>query len=401
MKFLAVICEYNPFHNGHAYQLKALQEQLACDGTICLMSGSFVQRGEPAMFNKWARSEMALACGADLVLELPALYSLQSAEGFASGAVSLLSSLGFEGYLGFGSETGNLGLLQSAAEISVSTAFQNELKEQLKNGISYPKAYGELLSKFLQEVDSSNIQSNDILGIEYCKALRRIRSKLQPVALMRKGREHDSLLPKDEYLSATGIRNRLQAGQDIESYVPLMVHQIIKREISAGRGLITPEPLGFLLSYVLQHADRNRLAHISGISEGLEGRLIEAGRACQSFDEIVQAAKTKRYPQTRIQRALINILLEITKEDEGLKPSYARILGIGEKGAAILRFLQKTTEIPFINKASDAKFDSIESERLFSIDCAATDLHALIYPQKKAGRSGMDFCHSPVLSGLK
>ena len=139
MKFLAVICEYNPFHNGHAYLLKALQEQLACDGIICLMSGSFVQRGEPAMFNKWARSEMDLACGADLVLELPSLYSLQSAEGFAHGAVNLLSRLGFEGYLGFGSETGNLELIQSVAEISAGSAFQNALKEELKAELVIPK----------------------------------------------------------------------------------------------------------------------------------------------------------------------------------------------------------------------------------------------------------------------
>lgn len=397
MKVLAVICEYNPFHNGHAYQLKKQKEELGCDAVVCLMSGSFVQRGEPAIFDKWSRCEMALSSGCDLVLELPVLYSLKSAEGFAGGAVSLLSQLGIEGYLGFGSESGDLLALHAASEIMESSAFQTAVKERLSTGISYPKACADALSGLSGGQFDLDESPNDILGIEYIKALRANASMFKPAVVKRKGNSHDSLTPVDGFMSATGIRRAIQSGRDASLFMPKEVCNVVRREMKAGRGPVLPEALSTLICYAVTSHTRDWLAGISGMSEGLEKRIIDAVSANRTFEEIALGAKTKRYPQTRIQRVLMNVLLSIRKEDEALSPSYARVLGFGAKGAEVLRVLQRTSEIPIITKTADAVISTDESKRLFELDVLATDIYSMLYPQKSAGRNGMDFYRSPVI----
>lgn len=395
MKILAVICEYNPFHNGHAYQLRQQTKELGCDGVVCLMSGSFVQRGEPAVLDKWARSEMALACGCDLVLELPVLYSLQSAEGFALGAVSLLSSLGLAGFLGFGSESGELGLLTAAASASEQPLYQQRLKMRLAEGMSYPQACGKVLEEL--EPRTAGLEPNDILGLSYIRALQRVHSPLQPAVLKRMDGGYNSLTAENEFLSAAGIRSCLIRGEEVSSYMPPEAYAILKRETAAGRAPVFSASLGSLLCYKLQQTSRSHLAHISGISEGLEKRLIDAASSSRSFSEIALAAKTKRYPQTRIQRTLLKILLDISKADEKIQPAYARVLGIGKNGAAILREIQTKSTIPVITKTAAACLPTEEAKRLFALENSATDLYSLLYPKREAGKNGMDFSRSPVL----
>ena len=393
MKLMAVICEYNPFHNGHAYQLRKQKEALHCDGVICLMSGSFVQRGEPAVFDKWARSEMALSSGCDLVLELPVVYSLQSAEGFARGGVSLLSKLGFDGFLCFGSESGDVELLKTVARESDTAEFQNSVKGHLETGISYPKAWSLALSDICQ----TPLMPNDMLGIEYIKAILKTGASMEPAVIQREQGMHDELVPDGAFLSATGIRSRLSDGEDISDFVPQTVLEIINREIVAGRGLVTTEDLGLLLCYALRRADKAELSQIGGVSEGLENRLIQAAEVFSSFEELAMVAKTKRYPYTRICRVLLKVLLGITQEDETIEPAYARILGVGKGGGAILNQLKETSSIPLINKMATAEFADAKAQRLFDLDVAATDLYALLYPKKNTGKSGMDFYRSPVI----
>lgn len=395
MKILAVICEYNPFHNGHAYQLRQQTKELGCDGVVCLMSGSFVQRGEPAVLDKWARSEMALACGCDLVLELPVLYSLQSAEGFALGAVSLLSSLGLAGFLGFGSESGELGLLTAAASASEQPLYQQRLKMRLAEGMSYPQACGKVLEEL--EPRTAGLEPNDILGLSYIRALQRVHSPLQPAVLKRMDGGYNSLTAENEFLSAAGIRSCLIRGEEVSSYMPPEAYAILKRETAAGRAPVFSASLGSLLCYKLQQTSRSHLAHISGISEGLEKRLIDAASSSRSFSEIALAAKTKRYPQTRIQRTLLKILLDISKADEKIQSAYARVLGIGKNGAAILREIQTKSTIPVITKTAAACLPNDEAKRLFALENSATDLYSLLYPKREAGKNGMDFSRSPVL----
>ncbi len=396
MKLMAIICEYNPFHNGHAYQLNQQKKALGCDGVICLMSGNFVQRGEPAICDKWARSEMALSGGADLVLELPTLYALQSAEGFAMGGVSLLTALGLSGYLCFGSESGDLLSLQKIAELGQTEEYGLRVKEMLKTGVSYPKACSLAMTEIFPDAEDILSCANDMLGVEYIRAISKTGSSLVPQTILRELGKHDSDVAEDGFLSATAIRSRILAGESVSDVMPQAATQIIEREMKAGRGPVTVENLDLLLCYALQQIEKQDLSNISGVSEGLENRLIEAAGKCRSFRAIAEEVKTKRYPYTRICRVLLHALLGITKEDENLSPGYARILGIGEKGPEILKHLQKTTSIPLINKTADADLTG-DAKRLFDIDLRATDLYSLLYPQKNTGQNGMDFYRSPVI----
>ncbi len=396
MKLMAVICEYNPFHNGHAYQLNEQKKALSCDGVICLMSGSFVQRGEPAICDKWARAEMALTCGCDLVLELPVVYSLQSAEGFARGAVSLLKKIGAEGYLAFGSECGDVTKLQKLASYAETDEYQTSLKNALLKGLSYPAACSLALASNPDLAVDLNQKPNDILGVEYVKAINETKVQLTPAVLRRIG-DYNSQEPVDNILSATGIRQKMMVGEDVHTYMPPKAHAVLQREIKEGKAPVTADALTKLLQYSLLRADKAELCDICGISEGLENRVIDAAATLHSFNEIAQAAKTKRYPQTRLQRAMINILLGLTKKDAALSPAYARVLGMNENGSAILKELREKTTIPVIIKTADASFNNENAERMFALDCAATDLYSLLYPGKNKGKNGMDFYRSPLV----
>ena len=396
MKIMAVICEYNPFHNGHAYQLNEQKMALSCDGVICLMSGSFVQRGEPAICDKWARAEMALACGCDLVLELPVIYSLQSAEGFARGAVTLLKELGAEGYLAFGSECGDVKLLQDVAAYSETESYQNSLKNALLSGLSYPAACSLAFASNPELSANLAEQPNDILGIEYIRAINKANAPLTPLAIRRIG-DYNSREPVDNFLSATGIRQKISAGEDIRPYMPPKAHAILQQEIKEGRAPVTPDGLTKLLQYALLRADKSDLCDICGISEGLENRIVDAAAKLHDFYEVAQAAKTKRYPQTRLQRAMINILLGITKGDAALSPAYARVLGMNENSGAILKQLREKSAIPIITKTADASLKDENAKRMFALDCTATDLYSLLYPEKNKGKNGMDFYRSPMV----
>ncbi|MBE7022754.1 MAG: nucleotidyltransferase family protein, partial [Ruminococcaceae bacterium] len=236
MKIMAVICEYNPFHNGHAYQLKIQKEALGCDAVLCLMSGHFVQRGEPALCDKWARAEMAISAGCDVVLELPAVYALRSAEGFADGAVSLLMALGIQGYLAFGSETAQIEQLSAVAELGLHEGFHAAVRKWLETGISYPQAYMRAAEEFLGEATAAVLNHpNDVLGVEYIRAIHRTGAGLVPAVLRREKGQHDSHVAEGGFLSATGIRRRLLEGEDVRAYMPESAHRILQRECREGR----------------------------------------------------------------------------------------------------------------------------------------------------------------------
>ncbi len=396
MKLMAVICEYNPFHNGHQFQLNTQKELLGADGIIGVMSGSFVQRGEPALLDKWARAEMALSCGVDLVLELPVLYSLMSAEGFARGGVSLLGSLGVSGYLAFGSECGDASSLMDEAKLCKSDAYKIVLQKALAEGNSYPRACQLALDSVCgSKTPDADSRPNDILGIEYCKAILEAGANLTPSAIKRLG-AHDSDTPMENCLSATGIRNRLAKGEDVTTFMPKDAFAIIQREIGEGRGPVNTDRLSDLIRFAVLQADIETLKKISGISEGLENRIIQAVRNEKSFTDIALSVKTKRYPLTRIKRVLLSILLGMNAQDEKISPQYARVLGFTEKGSKILRELKKTSQIPIITKTADAVLETEDAKRLFELDTKATNLYSLLYPNQEAGQFGMDFLRSPI-----
>ncbi len=396
MKLMAVICEYNPFHNGHQFQLNTQKELLGADGVIGVMSGSFVQRGEPALLDKWARTEMALSSGVDLVLELPVLYSLMSAEGFARGGVSLLSALGVSGHLAFGSECGDASSLMEEAKLCQTDACKTALQKALSEGNSYPKACQMAIESVRGYARSdADSRPNDILGIEYCKAILETGADLIPATIKRIG-AHDSDIAEENCLSATGIRNRLATGEDVSAFMPKDAFAILEREIGEGRGPVTADCLSQLIRYAVLQTDAETLKNISGISEGLENRIIQSVKEEKSFTDIALSVKTKRYPLTRIKRVLLNILLGITAQDEKISPQYARVLGFTDRSSEILRQLKKTAQIPIITKTADAVLETEDAKRLFELDCKATDLYSLLYPKQEAGQYGLDFYRSPI-----
>jgi len=377
LNILGVICEYNPFHKGHEYQLRTHKKELKADGVVCLMSGNFVQRGAPAVFDKWTRAKTAILCGADLVLELPVVYSAQSANRFAYGSVSLLDSLGCIDYLSFGSECGDLEKLRKLSSVMQSPEFEKYVLEELKTGVSYPKARTNALASHFPEFDKSLTETpNNILALEYIAALEKLKSKITPVTLQR----------NNEFLSASSIREKMEMNEDIHEFVPENADYL---ELSA----YDRTAFDSIVSYRFRSETKDSLAKIADVSEGLNNRFINALKNTFGADELSDKVKTKRYTKTRIDRIIINTLLGITDEDTKIPPQYARVLAFNDKGTEILNKMGKTSRIPVITKTANAKADTPEFMRMFEKDILATDIYALLTENKKASR---DFTTSPI-----
>lgn len=395
-KIAGIIAEYNPFHLGHQYQIEMVRQQTGADYIIVVMSGNFVQRGEPALFETGERVSMALLGGADLVLELPAPFSTGSAEDFARGAVSLLEGLGCISLLAFGSESGNIKPLWAVARLLAQEppAFRQALSRHLSAGLPFPKARElSLAACGLEEaVLKEASMPNNLLGIEYLKALLLLNSSITPVAIQRKGRGyHDLHLGRDSgsgqscaamenqpegegpsFASASAIRAALlesprkamdkgapiPLSQDILSQIPEILHPLYR-----DRPLlpIAPDDCSAILNYQLLTCIRQGWAfrEFSDISPELEGRLNRNALSPQPFSQRIMALKTKQYTYTRISRGLLHILLDIRQEDmercrRNLKEGYARLLGWRRSSAPLLTILGEHSAIPLVSKAADA-----------------------------------------------
>lgn len=383
MKTMAVICEYNPFHNGHAYQLATHRKELEADGIIAVMSGQFVQRGAPAVCDKWTRAKMALAGGCDLVLELPAIYATASAERFASGAVSLIEQLKIVDYLSFGSECGCLDKLADIADLLLSPGFHNRVETALKRGASYPSARTEVISESLGKEYAALLSTpNNTLGIEYLKALKKLRSRILPYTLRR-------AVGSGRFATASDIRSMLVSGNDATSLLPTSTSEILSQtEIFSGGAA-----LDHIITYLFRTLTLEQLRRIPDMTEGLEHRFITAAAKYHTFEDIISAVKTKRYTQTRLNRIIINLLLGITQEDILIEPQYIRVLGMNETGRSILRAMKKKVSIPIIVKTADAKLTTSHAKRMFEIDVKASDIYALLTQKRGAA----DYTTSPVI----
>ncbi len=348
MKIAGIICEYNPFHNGHGKQLRFVRENLGEDcGIVCLMSGNFVQRGAPAVFDKSLRARTAIEGGADLVLELPIPYALSSAEGFASGGVSILS--GICTHLSFGCETGTPETLMKTAEILLRPSFSDTLRRKLDTGISFPKARQEALAEL---GGSSDLLSspNDILAVEYCKAILGQNSTMEILPVIRNGSYH-AAVAETENPSATSLRNLIFQEESIAPYVPAEI---------AG------EP------HFLEYGERAILAKLRTMtdeefeglpygSEGLWRKLMHNSRSCSSLEEILEATKSKRYTRTRLDRMVICAFLGITGKDMQETAPYTRVLAMNDRGREILKNAKKSN--PFLNpgEKADGRYAALES----------------------------------------
>ena len=402
-----IIAEYNPFHNGHAYQIEQARLLTGCDFLVVVMSGDYVQRGAPAVFDKYTRARMALDCGADLVLELPVACSCASAEFFASGAVSLLDGLGCVDFLCFGSESGNLQSLMEPARILAkeSPVFQEALRRGLSLGLSFPAARKEAFRACASNPDILDLPNN-ILGIEYLKALLQRESIIKPVTIKREGQGYHDTLLDSGFASASGIRRFLKQEEAPLSALPALKESLpdpvmeVLKDTLAHTLPVWEEDFSMLLRYELLRQSASDLTRYADISPDLGRRLKNCADKFSSFSEFVALVKTKDVTYTRITRALFHILLNLTGEDtrNSVAMPYARILGFRKDHSRILGLLKENSRIPIIPKAADYKtYLTPDLQPLFEKDLFAANLYETIAAAKQKRAFLHDLKRSPVI----
>ena len=382
MNILGIVAEYNPFHNGHLYHLNSALSKTSADYTICIMSGNFIQRGEPALFNKFVRTDMAVQNGIDLVVELPTYYAVSTAEKFAYAGVKLLNECGTN-YISFGCETDDISQLTSISNLISNETYEykNELKKQLNLGLSYPDARSKVVSKLLNVSSHIINQPNNILAIEYLKALSQINPMIIPVPIERVDSNYYDTDSKTNILSATGIREKLSQSEDIDIFIP-------QNTLSLMENPIFLQDFEQLILFSLRKLTLNEIKALPDVTEGLENRIFSAIISSSNLTELIDKIKTKRYPLTRIKRILISALLSLSKEklqtfDKWGGPQYIRILGCNEKGKELLSVISRKSNLPVItsvNKFLSTATD-LQKEMLYE-DILATNIYTLITDNK-------------------
>ena len=375
LKISAVICEFNPLHMGHKLLLD--QMKAISDGIVCVMSGNFVQRGEPAILDKWARTRLALQNGADLIVELPLPWACSGAEHFAAGGVALAEALRCD-LLVFGSEVPDVSRMDAAAEALLSPKFSESFSEVPDKGLSFAQRREAALHSMLGETASSLLQKpNCILGIEYLKAIRRQNAALTPIAIPREGAGHDRAAENQEYRSAGELRHLLRTGGKLAGLVPENVCVTLEQLLSSGH---CPASLSWLERSILcklRTMKPEDFSALPDLSEGLENRLHTAAREARSLEELYSLVKSKRYSHARIRRLVMSAFLEIPSGLPEL-PLYLRILGMTETGARILK--DATPTLPVAVRPVDFERLGGSFANLFRLEARADDLYALAFP---------------------
>ena len=417
MNLLGLIVEYNPFHNGHKYHLEKSKEITNATHTVAIMSGSFLQRGEPALFDKYTRAEMAVKNGVDLVIELPTLYACQSAEIFSHGAVATLNSLNCVNSLCFGSEEGNIDILQTISEILVKepSDFKTTLKNFLDEGIVFPVARSKALYEYIKnnhllELSEDELQqvlnsSNNILGIEYIKSLIKLNSSIKPYTITRIASKYNSTDIESNICSATAIRNSLKDNTDlklIENVVPLHTFNEINHKINTNFNPVFDYMFYDLLSSTIIR-DVDNLTKYFEVNEGIENKIYSNVFTSKNLEELINSTKSKRYTMTKIKRTLNNILLGINRDDvikvkDLDKVPYIRILAFNNKGREIIKKIKTSSDIEIITKFS--KISHVDDPIFYTLikyDLKSSNMYNLIYYKNNRNllKGPMDYYLSP------
>ena len=353
---LGIISEYNPFHNGHLHHLNESKRITHSDYSIAILSGNFTQRGETSIVDKWTKTRMAIENGIDLVIELPTLYAISSAENFADGAIKILNSLGVIDYLSFGSECDDISILDDIANVLCAepNEYKTLLSHELSKGNSFPKAREKALMIYLNDVRrfANTLSSpNNILGIEYLKALKRQKSKIEPVTIKRVGAGHNEniISSSTNLASASAIRNACLAKNFniLQNVMPKTSFDLLNNSIRRGNIVNNLSSFDKEIIYSLRKMSIEEIANLPDVSEGLEFSLKNASNSCNSVIELISMVDSKRYTKTRIQRILLYALLGITKKDMQISKNiipYIRILGFNDKGKDILSEISETNK---------------------------------------------------------
>lgn len=394
MNICGIICEYNPFHNGHLLHIEQTKKALN-SGIVCVMSGNYVQRGSLALLHKRARAEAAIRSGADIVMELPVPWAISTAEHFAHGAVSLLNALGTVTHLSFGAESENTDMLQKVAEVLCDDAFDNRIMKHYKDGISYASAREKAMSEINSDYAELLKSPNNILGMEYLKSLIKLKSEILPFSVLRSGAGHDSSVHSDNIASASLIREKAHFGEDIAHFLPPMSSKIYERELKEGHTLISKEETDRAILISLKKLTAEDFLRFGDVSEGLQHRLFEAVAKCDTLDDAIGYAKTKRYTHARIRRCFLNAFLGIENHLCRENVPYARILAFNSRGRDILKSSKKTSLIPIITKPAAIKKEDEKLYKLLALESRADDIYSL-FMKKNVGQ-GKTFTESPVV----
>ncbi len=388
MRVLGIIVEYNPLHVGHLYHLKASKSLVHPDYVVAVMSGNFVQRGEPAVVDKFARSEMALKAGVDVVLELPTIFSIQDASAFAYGSIGVLESLNVVNDVVFGSETNNLETLEKMSEIVVNepALYREKLKFYLKKGYSFPNARRFAMKDFVPNLAADEIKhSNNILGLEYMVSIKKWKSKITPHTVKRIGSAYnDARL--SEIPSATAVRKLIKDGLGVKG-VPSFCRDILEREFKRENGPLFLENLFESVKLKILTYGREKLEKLYGFNEGMAQRMVNCVEA-RTLEDFLSCVKTKRFTLTRIKRRMLYILFDITREfildSNEYGPQYIRVLGFKRHSTEVLRAISDHSRLPVVtnvarfNKILEKRNTHVElAKRQLELDLTASNVYAL------------------------
>ena len=416
MKTVGLIVEYNPFHNGHLHHLLESKQVTSSECAVAVMSGNFLQRGEPALLDKWTRAKMAVDNGVDLVLELPFIFASSSAEYFASGAVKLLDSLGVIDSLSFGSEAGDTSILNDIADVLVDEPdlFKDFLKEFLDQGKSFPKARSLAIIEFFKSSSYQDIDAlesvlyspNNILAIEYMKSLKNIGSSIEPFTIKRTASNYHDKDINGSICSATSIREDFFKNKSLcntKNVVPSATYQYMKEFLDKNSTFNDLENFTEIFLYLFRVLNYDKINFVNGIEEGLENRILKAFNNSNTLSSILEAISTKRYTMTRIKRILIHALIGLDKETfntlNAAGPRYVRVLASNKKGLELLGEIKKKSSIPIITKYSNhQKLDDDLLNKMIDFDKRATDLYFTgLSKFTKHANMNLDFLKSPYI----
>lgn len=394
MKAVGIIAEYNPLHNGHVYHIEQAKQLTGADAVIVAMSGNFVQRGEPAVFDKWTRTKHALGSGADLVVELPTLYCLGNAGQYANAGVKILESTGVVSHIAFGSESGNIGLLRNTADNLKlhSSQISDRIRDLRSNGLSYPAARELAYSEIVEEAPDVLKNSNDILALEYINAM----DVAVPVAVKRVGAGYsESFDHKYDYQSATAIRQMINEGRDIGQYVPECVSKAASECHFTG---VMKDNWFDLLRYAVLSTPAEIIEDCPSGGEGLANLMKKEIIQADNWDDFIMRIRSKRYTYTRLSRLCMQVILGITRTRYSSNgPGYIRILGFNNKGRALLAEMRdnETSVLPVLTNINKEQSTlTSESFALLELDRHASDIYNLSIGKKIALNS--DNVHPPV-----
>lgn len=371
MKVAGIIAEFNPFHNGHALLVQKAREA-GYTHVVAVMSGNFVQRGEPAVFHHSVRTKAAIENGVDLVLQLPCVYAMSGAQSFARAGAEILNALGTVDSLVFGSECGNTGLLLQTADVVYGEDIKPFLSEELDKGISFASARENALRRINPEFADVIKSPNNILGVEYIAALKKMKSGINPVTFERVGAAHDSDEASGNIAGASLIRELIKNKEEWSALVPVNTKDIYRDADIADIKRIENAVL-----YKIRTVSADELSRVPDVSEGIENRILSAVKQARNLEELYSGAKTKRYSHARIRRIIWNCFLGVTADDLALPVPYIRISGFNKKGAELIKAAKETAVLPVISKPADLQTLGETAQRVFSLERVAGDIYAL------------------------